>query len=186
MAPNVCTSLCTAAGYTYAGIEYADEVCPVISLEATEADSFMQCYCGNSLSTLEPDTDCSMACAGDAAVMCGASWRLSVYSVNGTATTSTSGTSTSTTTTSVSSTTTTSVSSSKTSSPSAIPTSSNTAGLSYQGCYVDSADSRTLGFFLGANGNTMTPDLCSSLCTAASYTYAGIEYGDEVSYLWLV
>jgi hypothetical protein len=32
----------------------------------------------------------------------------------------------------------------------------------------------------------MTPDLCSSLCTAASYTYAGIEYGDEVSYLLLV
>jgi hypothetical protein len=162
----------------------------------------MQCYCGNSLSTLEPDTDCSMPCAGDAAVMCGASWRLSVYSVNGTATTSTSGTSSSTTTTSLSSTSTTNVSStptasttsistsavssSKTSSPSAIPTSSNTAGLSYQGCYVDSADSRTLGFFLGANGNTMTPDLCSSLCTAASYTYAGIEYGDEVSNLLLV
>jgi hypothetical protein len=27
----------------------------------------------------------------------------------------------------------------------------------------------------------MTPTLCSSLCTSAGYTFAGIEYGDEVS-----
>jgi hypothetical protein len=53
--------------------------------------------------------------------------------------------------------------------------------LTYQGCYLDSADARTLSFFLGSNGYTMTPTLCSSLCTAAGYTYAGTEYGEEVS-----
>jgi hypothetical protein len=57
------------------------------------------------------------------------------------------------------------------------------SGLAYQGCYLDSADTRTLGFFVGANGNTMTPTLCSSLCTSSGYAYAGIEYGDEVSRL---
>jgi hypothetical protein len=136
-------------------------------------------------------SSCAMPCAANASETCGAGNFLNIYQYNGTApiagttsitsSLSTSAASTSTSAASTTSSTTTTVSS--TSSSSATSTPSPIAGLKYQGCYLDSATTRTLGFFAGANGNTMAPTLCSSLCTDAGYTYAGIEYGDEVKHI---
>jgi hypothetical protein len=129
-----------------------------------------------------------MPCAGDAAVMCGASWRLSIYTVSGTApapttTTSVVGSSSSSAVSSSSTSTlgSTIASTTMTSTTSVAPTPSTISGLKYEGCYLDAA-SRTLGFFAGAT-SSMAPNSCSALCTAAGYTYAGIEYASEVRIL---
>jgi hypothetical protein len=116
-------------------------------------------------------SSCAMPCAGNASETCGAGNFLNVYQYNGTTPIALPTTTVSSTVSASSTTTTTSASGT----PPAV------SGLAYQGCYLDSADTRTLGFFVGANGNTMTPTLCSSLCAASGYAYAGIEYGDEVS-----
>jgi hypothetical protein len=66
MTVESCINLCAASGYTVAGMEYADE-----------------CYCDNyvrNAAPKEPETDCSMACAGNAGEMCGGPNRLNVYS----------------------------------------------------------------------------------------------------------
>lgn len=61
--PAVCAAFCSAKGFQYSGTEYARE-----------------CYCGSALTTAKmPDTDCSMACAGDASSFCGGSSRVQVY-----------------------------------------------------------------------------------------------------------
>ena len=65
MTPAVCAANC--AGYAYFGTQWGRE-----------------CYCGNVAPT-EAATDCDMPCAGDAAEMCGASMRLSVYGPAGSA-----------------------------------------------------------------------------------------------------
>jgi hypothetical protein len=42
-----------------------------------------ECYCGTGYSSpavTAPQNDCSMACAGQASEMCGAGYRLSIYS----------------------------------------------------------------------------------------------------------
>ncbi|KAH7126789.1 hypothetical protein B0J11DRAFT_526490 [Dendryphion nanum] len=61
----LCTSACDAAGYFYAGLEYAGE-----------------CYCGNTLATgakLEDASGCNMVCNGNATEYCGGSNRLNLY-----------------------------------------------------------------------------------------------------------
>ncbi|KAJ7726893.1 WSC domain-containing protein, partial [Mycena metata] len=61
-----CVSTCKSRGFTYAGMEYADE-----------------CYCGTGYAVspvTAPESDCSMACAGNSTEMCGSGYRLSVYS----------------------------------------------------------------------------------------------------------
>ncbi|KAF2761337.1 WSC-domain-containing protein [Pseudovirgaria hyperparasitica] len=65
MTGEVCISYCSQNGFIYAGTEYAGE-----------------CYCGARLSstaTESPDSDCNMACNGDAAQACGGPGRLTVY-----------------------------------------------------------------------------------------------------------
>ncbi|KAJ7846108.1 WSC domain-containing protein [Mycena olivaceomarginata] len=60
-----CISTCKSRGFSYAGMEHADE-----------------CYCGTGYSVpavKAPETDCSMACAGSASEVCGSGFRLSVY-----------------------------------------------------------------------------------------------------------
>ncbi|PPR07633.1 hypothetical protein CVT26_001701 [Gymnopilus dilepis] len=59
-----CTAACKAAGYTLAGLEYAQE-----------------CWCDSymPLATVSPDTDCNMPCAADGTALCGAGNRLAVY-----------------------------------------------------------------------------------------------------------
>jgi hypothetical protein len=185
MAPNSCAAMCTAAGYTYAGMEYGDEVRPFHSSLRT-ALMLAQCYCGDTLPTSlkAPDSDCSMACAGDSAVMCGASYRLSIWTAaaGGSSTiTSAASSASSSTATSVSGTSiTVSGSASVTKSSSApIATGTSTQGLAYAGCYQDPASPRTFAFFSGAYPN-MAPNSCAAMCTAAGYAYAGMEYADEV------
>jgi hypothetical protein len=91
-------------GFSIAGTEYGTE-----------------CYCGNSFvggtPATAPSTDCmlisyygyapystdhagNVACSGDSSLMCGAGWRLNIYSSSGSSTSSSPATSTSTTATS--------------------------------------------------------------------------------------
>ncbi|KAF7342070.1 putative fungistatic metabolite [Mycena venus] len=61
-----CISTCKSRGFSYAGMEYANE-----------------CYCGTGYAVpavKAPETECSMACAGSTSEKCGAGYRLSVYS----------------------------------------------------------------------------------------------------------
>ncbi|KAF2668724.1 copper radical oxidase [Microthyrium microscopicum] len=67
MTVEVCQGLCLAKGYTYAGVEYADE-----------------CYCDSTPRNgggPAPDgsVGCNMACQGNATEMCGGSFRLNAY-----------------------------------------------------------------------------------------------------------
>jgi hypothetical protein len=58
-----CELLCWSAGFEFAGVEFASE-----------------CYCGSTFSgaTQAPETDCNIACDGDATETCGGSWRINV------------------------------------------------------------------------------------------------------------
>lgn len=62
-----CIAACSAAGYTVAGMEYST-----------------QCFCGNDIrnggALASADTECAMACGGNANEICGGPGRLSVYS----------------------------------------------------------------------------------------------------------
>lgn len=65
MTPASCSSFCGSKGYMFAGIEYARE-----------------CFCGHTIrsqSVQKEDTECSMACTGDATKTCGGPDRLSIY-----------------------------------------------------------------------------------------------------------
>jgi len=65
MTVDGCSTYCLNSGFLWFGLEYSAE-----------------CYCGTELnvnSTSVVDTDCNMACSGDAATTCGGSNRLSVY-----------------------------------------------------------------------------------------------------------
>ncbi|KAI1766176.1 hypothetical protein GGR53DRAFT_464578 [Hypoxylon sp. FL1150] len=73
MTPEQCLSQCASFGYAAAGLEYGDE-----------------CYCGDPIdigtsgSTVTPEEDCNVACAGDASAICGGGSRLSMYFWTGT------------------------------------------------------------------------------------------------------
>lgn len=70
---TTCLTLCQQYGYMAAGMEYGDE-----------------CYCGDdssliaSGSTIQPETDCQIACSGNSAYYCGGGSRLSYYKWTGT------------------------------------------------------------------------------------------------------
>ena len=65
-----CTTACSKAGYSVAGMEYST-----------------QCFCGNAIiqggAPASSDTDCGMSCGGNSAEKCGGPNRMSIYS-NGT------------------------------------------------------------------------------------------------------
>lgn len=67
MTVEKCMGLAQASGYTYAGLEYGSE-----------------CWMGSkllsALTNATAASQCSMTCAGNAAQLCGASNRLSLYS----------------------------------------------------------------------------------------------------------
>ncbi|KAJ7165067.1 WSC domain-containing protein, partial [Mycena filopes] len=78
MTVEKCVSLCDSNGYIYAGLEYANE-----------------CYCGNTISTANgggvpagSNSECNMPCAGKSSEICGAGFRLTLYT-KGTAPTTT-------------------------------------------------------------------------------------------------
>lgn len=68
-----CLTQCSNYGYMYGGMEYGEE-----------------CYCGDPLdladstSTSEPETDCNVACSGNASYICGGGNRISLYAWKGT------------------------------------------------------------------------------------------------------
>jgi regulation of enolase protein 1 (concanavalin A-like superfamily) len=59
---ETCEAACGAAGFTYAGLQYAS-----------------QCFCGDSYGSYGPSTNCNMACNGNASETCGGGWANSVY-----------------------------------------------------------------------------------------------------------
>lgn len=70
MTSGQCINFCNARGFTIAGTEYGT-----------------QCYCGYKVldSMAMESSQCNMSCAGDLTnnTMCGGSWALSIWSVNG-------------------------------------------------------------------------------------------------------
>lgn len=148
MTVEACTSACKALGYTFAGVEYADE-----------------CYCGNTITaTNGPATDgCTMACTGNAAEMCGGSNRINVFR-SAAASTSTSATGTGT-----------AVSTSLTSSSTSPVSTSLPTGWSYKGCWLDEVYGRILGY-PQPEVATMTIESCVAVCKTAGYSVAGMQY----------
>ncbi|TFK85884.1 WSC-domain-containing protein [Polyporus arcularius HHB13444] len=63
--PASCVESCAGLGFGYAGVEFGNE-----------------CHCGTGIDdALEsaPDSDCNVACVGDATLSCGGAWRIQVY-----------------------------------------------------------------------------------------------------------
>ena len=85
MTEESCTTFCGNASYTFAGVEYAGtsnaEDMQRLSSHAKVLPAD-ECYCGYGLkfsSTKEANSDCNMACSGNAAEACGAGNRLTVF-----------------------------------------------------------------------------------------------------------
>jgi hypothetical protein len=65
MTSDLGATYCSTNGYRFAGVEYSNE-----------------CYCSSfikSTYTTTPDYECNMPCAGDNAQLCGAGWRIQIY-----------------------------------------------------------------------------------------------------------
>jgi hypothetical protein len=154
MTPELCKAACQSQGYTLAGVEYADE-----------------CYCDNKIENGQgpaPDgaVGCNMACAGNAAEICGGANRIDVYQFGTGAVSTASTTGTKTTTTSAST-------STGTGSATGIPKT-----WKYDGCFVDSINGRIMQYQQPGN-NAMTVEICVNLCISQGYTVAGIEYSTQ-------
>lgn len=59
---TTCETACAQAGLLFAGLQYADE-----------------CWCGDSYGSYGTSTNCTMACSGNSAEICGGGWTNSVY-----------------------------------------------------------------------------------------------------------
>ncbi|KAF2216074.1 hypothetical protein CERZMDRAFT_65437, partial [Cercospora zeae-maydis SCOH1-5] len=72
MTVAACTQACKSAGFSVAGLEFANE-----------------CFCDTKLqsSATQASDGCDMACAGNSTEFCGGSNRLNVYKINGASTT---------------------------------------------------------------------------------------------------
>jgi WSC domain len=140
---------CYAAGYSYAGVEYAAE-----------------CYCGNAVvngGTLEDDSGCNMPCQADILSYCGGPYRLNVYAYNGVVPPPTvpvggggpppaNGVTALTT---------------------GLPT-----GWEYKGCWIDGAYGRILPVGANL-ASPNTPASCIAACITLGYSIAGAEFSDE-------
>jgi hypothetical protein len=63
--------------------------------------------------------------------------------------------------------------------PTFIPiTGEGSAQFSYRGCFPDSHENRALGSY-SITSSDMTPAICAGHCWEQSYTWAGVEYGQE-------
>lgn len=149
MTVELCTAACKAAGFTLAGLEYGGE-----------------CYCDTAImntGTLATD-GCTMACNGNAAEICGGSYRISVWTL-GASTTGTTTAPTGTTTKTAVPTSTTSLVTSATSLP---------AGWAYKGCWLDQQYGRILSA-QSPDSATLTVESCVAACVALGYSIAGME-----------
>ncbi|EJT97858.1 hypothetical protein DACRYDRAFT_84208 [Dacryopinax primogenitus] len=77
MTLEICQSYCLSNGYSYAGVEYAEE-----------------CMCGSSIQTgsgqgvLATDGRCNMGCKGNPTEQCGGTWGINIWKYTGTTSTS--------------------------------------------------------------------------------------------------
>lgn len=131
-----CSQKCASLGYSIAGMEYST-----------------QCFCDNVIrmsgSLASDDSQCGMACGGDATEKCGGPNRLSIWSSQGNLTVVRK------------------------------PTPKQKVdGWGYQGCITDPQDHRVFPWQL-INATSMTPELCLGQCKKFGYMAAGIEYGQE-------
>jgi len=63
--PQLCLETCSSKGFIFAGVQFG-----------------IQCFCGNigpPSSRFAPEKECSTPCAGNKNQMCGATWRMNVY-----------------------------------------------------------------------------------------------------------
>ncbi|UNI14601.1 (Methyl)glyoxal oxidase [Purpureocillium takamizusanense] len=142
MTLETCAAFC--AGYSYFGVEYSRE-----------------CYCGNKFNagaTQRPGSECNMICSGFSCEYCGASSRLSVYTLGGGVDPS--------------------------STTSGIPSSTTTGdpqqtglpeGWQPYGCWVDGVNGRILNYQAPDNPD-LTLQSCAKTCADQGYTIAGAEY----------
>lgn len=138
MTVESCTAHCTADNFTIAGLEYST-----------------QCFCGNELidgATKAPDSDCNMACGGNASEACGAGNRLSVYSSTGIIT----------------------ILHVPTVLESGLP-----GQWVYQGCLSEPAPGSHYFPYENDWTNNNTVEACLNQCAAFGYPAAGLEYGEQ-------
>ncbi|KAH8205437.1 hypothetical protein TruAng_000343 [Truncatella angustata] len=129
-----CVDACIGLGYSVAGMEYA-----------------AQCFCDNYLrngAAIVPDTDCSMACSGDASEKCGAGSRLSIYS-NATLVIY---------------------------QPPKPQTTDLPGAWEYVGCILDDIAARTLPW-MSIDLENATVSACIAGCSNYGYEAGGLEYG---------
>jgi hypothetical protein len=141
-----CIATCAGLGYSIAGMEYS-----------------VQCFCDNFLyngATLAANQgDCNMACGGNAAEICGAGNRLSVYS-KGTP---------------------------KVYQPPAVQTTGLPANWVYKGCLQDNIASNedpneilsTFPYMVWNNATGNDAVACITQCQEFGFNAAGVEYGSE-------
>lgn len=138
MTVESCVAHCTADNFTIAGLEYST-----------------QCFCGNELidgAVKAPDSDCDMACGGNATEACGAGNRLSVYTSMGNITII----------------------------PVPTPLTSGLPGQwVYQGCLAEPAPGSHLFPYENDWTNNNTVEACLNQCAAFGYPAAGLEYGEQ-------
>ncbi|KIM22583.1 glyoxal oxidase [Serendipita vermifera MAFF 305830] len=134
-----CIAACTAQGFKLAGMEYSNE-----------------CYCSNALQNgavkAAADTQCSMACSGDAAHACGAANRISLYASVATFPTY----------------------------PPPTPKKTNLPGqYKYAGCYMEPGGGQTIFKYQITDKAAMSVEMCANQCSAYGYGAAALEFGDE-------
>ena len=185
MTVALCTAACQGAGYSLAGVEYADE-----------------CYCGNTFSNgggPAPDgaSGCNMVCAGNSSEYCGGPNRLDVYKLGATPTSQSAAPASTSSAAPANGGGTTSIGNNQNptqasdgptklttpAQPSLTVVQSAAAtglpkGWSAKGCYVDSVNGRILGTQVPSD-NTMSIESCVSSCAANGYSVAGAEYGAQ-------
>lgn len=202
MTVALCTSACNTAGYSYAGVEYAQECCTFqqsipLCLRRFFADA-ISADCGNTISnggTLASAglSDCNMACSGNSSEYCGAGNRLDMYELSSAIHLSSTSSILITPTPISSQVKAVSISSTQSSSEplgsstiqaSATSTASTgtatglPSGWTYAGCYIDNANGRIITH-QQPDSATLTVESCVSTCAALGYTVAGLEYASQ-------
>lgn len=169
----MCIEACAAKGYVFCATQYRRE-----------------CWGGNTIPNLQvAEGNCNYDCAADLNQICGgggvgtgaggAYLSTFVDSLQYNNSVSTTSTIASTNTGGTGSTGTTSSAVSTTSVPTGPFTNPGVNGYTHIGCYTEGKSSRAL-----PNGKTNIPPTvanCITACAASSFTYAGLEYGGEVS-----
>jgi hypothetical protein len=134
-----CIATCAGLGYSIAGMEYST-----------------QCFCGNFVQNggalATADTDCAMACGGNAGEICGGPDRVSLYS-NGTV--------------------------KAYAAPTPLET-GLPGNWVYQGCLADMVNyERTFPYAIDDLDTNNTAQSCLGLCSTYGYSAGGMEYGDQ-------